>query len=360
MDHTGVLSKPFELDSDFAVSLAADVADARRRLESRLANHVGAEFCALMPGGTAGMLAALRAAEVGEGDTVLCTAFSYLSTAEIIAMTGARPRFADINPNNFNLDPYCLEYALKKCNRRDTPMPKAVVAADLFGLPCDYGELEDICTRYGVVLIEDMSCAFGASYRGKKAGNFGRFAVASFFPARPLGDEGEGGGVFCHSREDLRKLESLRLGAAGESASAGFVRTSLVGEKLGAYAGELSKRQLIAARYRQNLKDAVRVQQVGEEFISAYTQFAIELEDERGRSALAEALREKRIPFGIVNPGTKHAKAPARGNGKTDRTLPANTADAAKRLMTIPINPHMSTRVADYISECILAAVKDG
>jgi dTDP-4-amino-4,6-dideoxygalactose transaminase len=239
-------------------------------------------------------------------------------------------------------------------------MPKAVVAADIFGLPCDYGEIEDICARYGVVLIEDMSCAFGASYRGKKAGSFGRFAVASFFPSRPLGDEGEGGGVFCHNREDLRKLESLRLGVAGESPSAGFVRTSLVGEKLGAYAGELSKRQLIAARSRQNLKEAVRVQQVGEEYISAFTQFAIELGDERGRNALAEALREKRVPFGLVSAGAKPAKAPARGNGKTDRALPANTADIAKRLMTIPINPHMSTRVADYISECILAALKGG
>jgi UDP-2-acetamido-2-deoxy-ribo-hexuluronate aminotransferase len=205
-----------------------------------------------------------------------------------------------------------------------------------------------------------MSCAFGASLRGKKAGSFGRFAVASFFPSRPLGDEGEGGGVFCHSREDLRKLESLRLGVAGESASAGFVRTSLVGEKLGAYAGELSKRQLIAARYRQNLKDAVRVQQIGEEYISAYTQFAIELEDEHARAALAEALREKRIPFGLVSAASKPAKAAARSNSKTDRALPANTAEAAKRLMTIPINPHMSTRVADYISECILSAVKDG
>lgn len=357
MEHTGAIAKPFELDSDFAASLAADAAEARRRLESRLANYVGAEFCALMPGGTAGMLAALRAADIGEGDVVFCTAFSYLSTAEIIAMTGARARFTDINPNTFTLDPYCLDYALKKCNRRDTPLPKAVIAADIFGLPCDYTEIEEICARYGVILIEDLTCAFGASYKGKKTGSFGRYAVTSFFPARPFGDDGEGGAVFCHNREDLRKLESLRLGAGAESAAAGFVRTSVVGEKLGGYSGELSRRQLIAARYRQNLKEAVRVQQVGEEFISAYTQFAVELEDEREREKLAEALREKRIPFGIVSAGIRPVKTTGR-TAKNDRTLPANSADIAKRLLTIPINPHMSTRVADYISECVFEAVK--
>ncbi len=351
MERTGQKTERAELDISDALSVEAG--ETRLRLENRLANYVGAQMCALTPGGTAGMLAALRAAGVSEGDKVLCTAFSYLAMPEIVALTGAETVFADINPNTFNLDPYCLDYALKKCLRREQPPPKVVVASDMFGTPCDYGEIEEICARYGITLIEDMSCAFGASYKGRKAGSFGAFAVASFFPSRPLSDDGDGGAVFCKTREDHKKIGLLCSGGGREDPAAGFARTSLVGEKLGTYSAELSRRQLVAARYRENFKSAVKTQQIGEETISAFTQFALALENERQREKVAEALRESKIPHGVVT-GTKPARTK-----KSGRLLPANTQDAAKRLLTIPLHPHLSFRVVDYISECVLKAIKE-
>lgn len=356
MEFGGVRIVETQPAEDFSPGLNTEAGEVRIRLETRLSNYVGAEFCALFSGGTAGMLAALRAAGVGDGDTVVCTAFSYLSIPEIIAAAGAKPYYADINPNTFNLDPYCLDYAIKKCARSDSPPPKAVVASDMFGLCCDYGELADICARYGITLIEDMSCAFGASYRGRKAGSFGRFAVASFYPSRPFGDEGEGGGVFCHSKDDLRALEQLRIGKDAETPAASFVRTSLLGEKLGQYAKELSRRQLVAARYRENLRAAVKTQQIPEDYIHACTQFAIAAENEDARDRIAESLKEARVPCGKVAacvPGS------LKGGKKNSRTLPANTLDLSKRLLTIPIHPHLSFRVADYISEAILRIVEE-
>ncbi len=351
MERTG--QKTERAESDISAALNAEAIETKLRLESRLANYVGAPMCALTPGGTAGMFAALRAAGVAEGDKVLCTAFSYLAMPEIVALTGAEIVFADINPNTFNLDPYCLDYAVKKFQRREQPLPKAVVASDMFGAPCDYGEIEEICARYGITLIEDMSCAFGASYKGKKAGSFGTYAVASFFPSRPLGDDGDGGAVFCGNRENYKKIVRLCSGGEQDTAAAGFARTSLVGEKLGTYAAELSRRQLVAARYRENFGSAVKIQQIGEDTISAYTQFALALENESQREKAAEALRESKIPHGVVT-GAKPAHTK-----KTRRSLPANTQDAAKRLLTIPIHPHLSFRVADYISECVLNAIRE-
>jgi UDP-2-acetamido-2-deoxy-ribo-hexuluronate aminotransferase len=338
-----------------SAAVAEGAAEARLRLENRLAGYVGAEYCALAASGTAGMLAALRAAGVCPGDYVLCTAFSYFCTPEIIQAAHAKPLLADINPNSYSLDPYCLEYALKKCEREEQPLPRAVVAADIFGLCCDYEAIEQICEKHKVALIEDMSCAFGASFRGRRAGTFGRFAVASFYPTRPLGGEGEGGAVFCRSVEDLKPLRQLLGGRDGDTPAESFVRSSALGERLGAHSEELSRRQLIAARYRDNLADAVRLQQIGEDCISACTQFAIGLEDESTRDAVAEHLRENRVPCAAV----PRLRAGALREKNSAPPLPPATQNAAKRLLLLPINPHLSMRVVDYICSLILEIVRE-
>lgn len=322
------------------------------RLERRLANYVGTPYCVLTSSGTAGLLTALKAVGVNDGDGVMCTSFSFFATAEIITLAGAEPVLVDINPNTFNIDPYCLEYVLKKCERTRQPLPKALIAADLFGLPCDFDAINEICKRYGIEVIEDMSGAFGASYKGKKTGNFGRFSVASFFPARPLGGIGDGGGIFCRTREDARMLEHLR--GDSENQPYDFVQASIVNEKLSGYSAELSRRQLVAARYRDNLKGVVKVQLVEDEYISAYTQFVIALADEKQREAVIDALHDKHVPSSIL-----HCTQRAHPIEKDwERVVLTNTQHAAQRLLAIPMHPHLSVHVIDYVSKCIIQTVK--
>lgn len=323
-----------------------------RELERRLAEYVGTQHCVLTPSGTAGLLTALRASGIRDGDGVMCTSFSFFATAEIIALAGAVPMLVDTNPNTFNIDPYCIEYVLKKCARTRHPLPKALIAADLFGLPCDFDAIEDICLRYNITLIEDMSGAFGASYKGRKCGGFGRFSVASFFPARPLGGIGDGGGIFCRSREDAKLLELLR-GSGKKQRPYDFVQTSAVGEKLSCYSDELASRQLVAARYRDNFNGFVKVQQVDEDYISAYTQFVIALADTKQREHVIDVLKEKHVPCSVLHCTQRGRMA----ENEWERVVLANTQQAAGRLLAIPMHPYLSVHVVDYISECVMETV---
>lgn len=330
--------------------------DSRRELgelEYRLAKYVGTPYCVLTTSGTAGLLTALRASGIKDGDRVMCTSFSFFATAEIIALAGAVPVLVDTNPNTFNIDDFCLEYVLKKCKRTRQPMPKALVAADLFGLPCDFDKIEKICAENNITLIEDMSGAFGASYKGRKTGSFGRFSVASFFPARPLGGIGDGGGIFCRTKEDKKLIASL-VGGEEEKNAFDFVEASVISEKLNSYSDELSRRQLIAARYRDNFKGYVKVQQVDEDYISAYTQFVIALENGEQREQVMEALREKRVPCSILH--CTQRERPAERDW--ERVVLANSREAAQRLLAIPMHPYLSIRVVDFISECIMETVE--
>ncbi len=327
-----------------------EISDELTLLERRLAEFVGTKHCVLTSSGTAGLLTALRASGIRDGDGVMCTSFSFFATTEIITLAGAVPVLVDTNPNTFNIDPYCLEYVLKKCVRTRQPLPKALVAADSFGLPCDFDAIEEICARYNITLIEDMSGAFGASYKGRKTGSFGRFSVASFFPARPLGGIGDGGGVFCRNREDLKLVETLR--GISENQHFDFVKASAVSEKLNCYSDELSRRQLVAARYRDNFKGFVKVQQTDDDYINAYTQFVIALLDEKQRERVIDALKEKSIPCSIL-----HCTQRTRNENEWERVVLANTQQAAQRLLAIPMHPFLSVHVVDYISECIMETV---
>ena len=354
MEFTGVKTKQLPQLKRQLVLPGNGESEALVKLEARLAEYTGAEHCVLMPSGTYGLLTALKAASVREGDGVLCTSFSFLATSEIIALAGASPVYVDTNPNTFNVDPYCLEYVLKKCARRKLHMPKALVAANLFGMPCDFDALNEVCSRYNVTLIEDMSCSFGASYKGKKTGNFGRFSVASFFPAKPLGENGDGGGVFCRTRDDAKILTSLCESKNNRTFHFNFTGINVVGEKLTNYTENLSRRQLVAARYRDNLSDFVKLQQAGADYISAYTQFAIELNDQTQRDFVIEALKDKQIPCSVVCRANRARPA----ENEWENVVLTNAQKAETRLLTIPIHPYLSVRVVDYISECIMEAAE--
>lgn len=332
-------------------------------LEGQLADYVGAERCISVESATSGLLFALKAAGIGSGDPVLCTTFSYFATAEIIRLAGGVPMFVDINPNSFSIDPFCLEYVIGRCIRSKQPIPKALIAVDLFGLPCNYDNLEEICERHSIILIEDMAESFGAAYHGRRTGSFGRMAVASFFPARSLSVLGEGGAVFCHNAQDAQRLQSLRRkvrlqGERGILCSGGShldtVQASLVSEKLQIFDQELEYRRMVAKRYRERLTGSVKMQIIGEGYDSAYTQFVLSLPNAAARENMIEGLQQHHIPCCAYNPAPvllQHSRQ------NWDRVALVNTQSVAQRLATLPIHPYLSNRIVDYICDHILELV---
>jgi dTDP-4-amino-4,6-dideoxygalactose transaminase len=154
--------------------------------------------------GTDGLTIALKAAGIGEGDEVITTPFTFYATSEAIVQAGARPVFVDIDPETLNIDPAAIPGAI-------TAMTKAVVPVDLFGLPADADAVSAVASEHGLTVIEDACQAFGASYKGRRAGSLGDLAVFSFFPTKNLGGYGDGGLVTGRIPEFVEMARLLRF-----------------------------------------------------------------------------------------------------------------------------------------------------
>jgi len=189
------------------------------RFEEQIAERVGAPYAAALSSGTAGLHLLCRIAGLGTGDEVITSPLSFVSSANCFILEGATPVFADIDPITLNLDPAAVEAAI-------TDRTRAIVAVDMFGLPCELDELRAIADRHGLTLIEDACESLGAEYRGRPLGAHGPSAVFAFYPNKQMAT-GEGGVVTTHSEEEWQLLRSLRNqgrsydGGAGGSITSG-------------------------------------------------------------------------------------------------------------------------------------------
>jgi perosamine synthetase len=172
------------------------------RFEELIAERVGAPYAAAVSSGTAGLHMLAHIAGLGPGDEAITSPLSFVSSANCFIFEGATPAFADVDPRTLNMDPAALEAAI-------TERTKAVVAVDMFGLPCELDEIRAICEQRGLVLIEDAAEALGAEYKGRPVGSHGVSGVFGFYPNKQLAT-GEGGIVFTHSEEEWQLVKSLR------------------------------------------------------------------------------------------------------------------------------------------------------
>lgn len=174
-----------------------------KALESELASYIGCKYTVALNSGTDALHVALRALNIGAGDEVITTAFTFVATAEAIGMVGAKPVFVDINSDTFNIDPKKIEAAI-------TPRTKAIIPVHLYGQPCDMDAIMDIAHRHNLRVIEDCCQAIGALYKGKMVGTFGDIGCYSFYPTKNLGTMGDGGLCTVNSEELRDHLIALR------------------------------------------------------------------------------------------------------------------------------------------------------
>jgi dTDP-4-amino-4,6-dideoxygalactose transaminase len=172
------------------------------RFEELLAKRIGAPYVAAVSSGTAGLHLLARVAGLGPGDEAITSPISFASSANCFIFEGASPVFADVDPRTLNLDPAAVESAI-------TERTKAVVAVDMFGYPCELDEIQAICERHDLALIEDSAEALGAVYKGRPIGSHGSSGVFGFYPNKQLAT-GEGGVVFTHSEREWQLVRSLR------------------------------------------------------------------------------------------------------------------------------------------------------
>ena len=174
-----------------------------KMLEETMSKYLNVNHCVALNSGTDALHLALRALDIGEGDEVISTAFTFVATSESIGIVGAKPVFVDIDPDTFNLDASKIEAAI-------TPKTKAIIPVHLYGQPCDMDAIMDIAKRHNLYVIEDACQAIGAEYKGRKVGSIGHIGCFSFYPTKNLGTMGDGGMLTTNDENIKNRVIALR------------------------------------------------------------------------------------------------------------------------------------------------------
>ena len=332
-------------------------------LEQRLAEFVGTKHCVTCASGTDALLMPLLAYEIGPGDAVFTTPFTFISTAEVVSLLGATPVFADIEADTYNIDPAKLRDAIGKVVSDNQLKPKGIIPVDLFGQPADYEEIEQIAREFGLFVIEDAAQAFGAQYKNKPACSFGDVGATSFFPAKPFGCYGDGGAIFCNDDDMAQKLRSVRIHGQGSN-KYDNVRIGINGRfdamqaavllaKFEIFEEEIELRHQVANRYSQGLKESVSVPMVKKDRSSVWAQYSILA---KNRGDLVNELKSKGIPTAIYYPKPLHLQPAYQSLGYRNGDFPISEK-TANQILSIPMHPYLSREDQDFIIEAINGAM---
>lgn len=324
-----------------------------KELETQLAAFVGRKHCITCANGTDALQLAFMALEIGERDAVFCPDMTFISSTEPANMFGAASVFCDICPDTYCLDPESLERQIQAVLAEGIFTPKAVVAVDILGNPCDYDAIVPICEKYGLTLIEDAAQSFGASYHGKRACSFGRIAITSFFPAKPLGCYGDGGAVLTDDDELDELFRSLCVHGKGPGGKYDNIRVGINSRldnlqaaillpKLKALADyEMDKRQAVAERYSAAFTGKLVTPFVAEGCVSAWAQYALLAENTTQRDKIVAHLTEKGVPNMIYYPKPQHALPVFQNEPQYGETF-KNADDYCTRTFSLPMHPYLT------------------
>jgi len=184
--------------------------------EKRMGSFAGTKYAVAVNSGTSALHLIIRGLGIGEGDLVITTPFSFISSSNCILFEGAKPLFVDIEEDTLNLDADKVEEKLGSLSKEELARVKALLVVDAFGQPADWDRFKEIGKKYNLKLIEDSAEALGAEYKGRKCGSFGEAGVFAFYPNKQI-TTGEGGILVTDSEELARLARSMRSQGRGES-----------------------------------------------------------------------------------------------------------------------------------------------
>ncbi|MBW1988594.1 MAG: DegT/DnrJ/EryC1/StrS family aminotransferase [Deltaproteobacteria bacterium] len=344
-------------------------------LETALAEFCGTARAVSCSSGTDALVLALMALDVGPGDAVFTTPFTFVATAEAIALLGASPVFVDMDPDTFNMDPRALSRAVGAMAAGDPEMhplpagwrsltPRGVLAVDLFGLPAEYDAIGKIAGQNNLWVVEDAAQAFGATYHGRRACSLAGIGCTSFFPAKPLGGYGDGGMCFTDDPALADKMESLRIHGQGKkkyenvriglNARMDTLQAAVLLSKFSLFPAELELRRQVAARYTQALSSSPFVPpKTFGHARSAWAQYSI-LCPGLSRDKVVAHLSARSIPAAIYYPLPLHLQKAFARQGYKPGDFPA-AETAATRILSLPMHPYLSNEDQDAVLEALLS-----
>ncbi|WP_428397789.1 DegT/DnrJ/EryC1/StrS family aminotransferase [Marinobacter salarius] len=308
-------------------------------LEEKLAAYTGAKHCITVANGTDALQIAQMALGIGRGDEVIVPGFSYIATAETVALLGAKPVYVDIDPKTYNLNPGNIEAAI-------TPRTKAIIPVSLYGQCADFDAINQIAKKHNLPVIEDGAQSFGARYKGKKSCNLSTIGCTSFFPSKPLGCYGDGGAIFTNDDElaivlrqiarhgQDRRYHHVRVGV---NSRLDTLQAAILLPKLVLLDGEVESRNQVARNYTRLLNEAGihSTPLISKHNISAWAQYTIQVDN---REAVQARVKEIGIPIAVHYPIPLN-KQPAVADAGAKLMVGDVVADA---VMSLPIHPYLS------------------
>lgn len=338
---------------------------AVKEIEDLLSEYVGVKHCISCANGTDALQLALMSWGVGAGDAVFVPDFTYFSSGEAVAATGAVPLFVDIDRVTYNLDPEKLEQAIKAEIQKNKYNLKAVISVDLFGLPADYNKIKSICNKYGLKLLEDGAQGFGGSLHGQKACSFGDISTTSFFPAKPLGCYGDGGAIFTNNDDWAELLRSYSIHGKGQSkydnirigmnSRLDSLQAAILKVKLKAFIDyELSDVNKAAAIYTELLKDTGLVlPEIKDGYFSSWAQYTVQLPHGADRAKIQSELKSKNIPSMIYYIKPMHRQEAFAESDSAAANCPV-TEEMCGRVLSLPIDPYKTYEEIKIVSDTLI------
>ena len=323
-----------------------------KELEEALQLYTGAKHCITVASGTEALLISLMALGIKPGDEVITPPFTFVATAEVIVLLGAKPVFVDIEPDTCNIDASLIEEKI-------TDKTRAIMPVSLYGQPADMDEINAIAARHGnIPVIEDAAQSFGATYKGKKSGNLSTIGCTSFFPSKPLGCYGDGGAIFTSDDELAKAMREIRVHGqsqryvhtrVGVGGRMDTLQCGVVLAKLTAFDNAISERISCGITYNHMLdeKKIPRVHQ-RDDRTSVFGQYTL-MVDAR------EALQKRLLAVGI--PSAIHYPTPINLQTAYARFCCAectpNSNSLAKKVMSVPMGPNLSMENQKFIVEML-------
>ncbi len=326
-----------------------------RELEEKLEAYTGAKHCITVASGTEALLISLMAIGIKPGDEVITTPFTFVATAEVIVLLGAKPVFVDIEPDTCNID-------VKKIEAAITPNTKAIMPVSLYGQVADMDEISAIAARHQLTVIEDAAQSFGADYKDRKSCNVSKIGCTSFFPSKPLGCYGDGGAIFTEDDAIAQACREIRVHGqskryvhtrVGVGGRMDTIQCAVVLAKMEQFDWEISRRIEVGAEYNRLLADAgIPVVQQKDDRNSVYAQYTVFVDN---RDTVQKSLQEVGVPTAVHYPVPLNEQ-PAYAHLCCPDCTPI-ASGIAKRVMSLPMHPYMNADTQSKVVDALISAV---
>ena len=313
-----------------------------RELEGKLAEYTGSKHCITVSSGTDSLLIALMALGVGAGDEVITVPYTWISSAEVIALLGAKPVFVDICSGTMNMNETLLESAI-------TDKTKAIMPVSIYGQCPDMDAINSIAGKYNLPVIEDAAQSFGATYKGKKSCNLSTIGSTSFFPSKPLGCYGDAGALFTNDDELAEKFRWIRVHGQqrkhhhpilGLNGRMDTIQAAILLEILEVFPEEVQRREQLGQTYSTGLAGVgdISTPTVGEYNTSVYAQYTILSEH---REQIQQSLKVKDIPSVSYYSVPLHLQPVFAHLGHKTGDFPVSE-NVANQCLSLPMSPYQT------------------